>query len=58
MKIQHRPHHWIAVAIALAVFLLTLSEVHGQSTGAAAFEGRPAVECLSALMNRAPAAEA
>ncbi len=43
MKIQHRPHHWIAVAIALAVFLLTLSEVHGQSTGAAAFEGRPAM---------------
>lgn len=44
MKIQHRPHHWIAVALALAVFLLTLSEVHGQSTGAAAvFEGRPAM---------------
>ena len=44
MKIQHRPHHWIAVALALAVFLLTLSEVHGQSTGSTAvFEGRPAM---------------
>ena len=43
MKI-HRRHHWIAVALALAVFLLTLSEVHGQSAGAsAAFEGRPAM---------------
>ncbi len=26
MKIQHSPHHWIAVALVLAVLLLTLSE--------------------------------
>jgi hypothetical protein len=44
MKIQHGPHHWVAVALVLAVLLLTLSEAHGQSTGAAAaFEGRPAM---------------
>ena len=44
MKIQHSPHHWIAVALVLAALLLTLSEAHGQSTGAAAtFEGRPAM---------------
>ena len=44
MKIQHSPHHWIAVALVLAVLLLTLSEAHGQSAGAAAtFEGRPAM---------------
>jgi hypothetical protein len=44
MKIQHSPHHWVAVALVLAILLLTLSEAHGQSTGAAAaFEGRPAM---------------
>jgi hypothetical protein len=44
MKIQHGPHHWLAVALVLAILLLTLSEAHGQSTGAAAtFEGRPAM---------------
>jgi len=44
MKIQHSPHHWLAVALVLAVLLLTLSEAHGQSTGAAAaFEGRPSM---------------
>jgi len=44
MKIYHRPHHWIAVALVLAALLLTLNEAHGQSTGAAAmFEGRPAM---------------
>jgi hypothetical protein len=44
MKIRHSPHHWIAVALVLAVLLLTLSEAHGQSSGAAAtFEGRAAV---------------
>lgn len=44
MKTPHRPHHWIAVALVLAASLLTLSEVHGQSTGSAApFEGRPAL---------------
>jgi hypothetical protein len=44
MKIRHSPHHWIAVALVLAVLLLTLSTAHGQSSGAAAtFEGRPAV---------------
>ena len=44
MKIRHSPHHWIAVALVIAVLLLTLSEAHGQSSGAAAtFEGRPAM---------------
>jgi hypothetical protein len=44
MKIQHRPYHWVAVALVLAALLLTLSEVHGQSTGSSAvFEGRPAM---------------
>ncbi|HSV35786.1 MAG TPA: hypothetical protein VLI46_09525 [Ramlibacter sp.] len=41
---SHPPYHWIAVTLALAASLLTLSELHGQSTGAAAtFEGRPAM---------------
>lgn len=35
MKIHHSPSHWIMVALVLAAFLLTLSEAHGQSTGAA-----------------------
>jgi hypothetical protein len=44
MKIPHSRHHWIAVALVLAALLLTLSEVHGQSTGSASvFEGRPAM---------------
>ncbi len=44
MKIHHSPHHWVAVALVLAALLLTLSEAHGQSSGAAAaFEGRPAM---------------
>ena len=44
MKIHHSPYHWISVALILAALLLTLSEAHGQSTGAAAmFEGRPAM---------------
>ena len=44
MKIQHPPYHWLVVAAAIAVFLLIVSEAHGQSTGAAAnFEGRPAI---------------
>jgi hypothetical protein len=44
MKIQHRPSHWVVVALALAAFLLTLTEAHGQTTGAAGvFEGRPAI---------------
>src|SRR5688572_28565190 len=44
MKIQHSPHHWVAVVLVHAILLLTLSEAHGQSTGAAAaFEGRPAM---------------
>lgn len=29
MKVHHRRHHWIAVAVALAAFLLTLNEAHG-----------------------------
>ena len=44
MKIRHSAHHWIAVALVLAVLLLTLSEAHGWSNVAAAtFEGRPAM---------------
>ncbi len=44
MKMQHRPWHWAAVAAALAVALLTLSDAHGQKAGSAAgFEGRPAM---------------
>lgn len=40
----HRPSHGIAVGLALAASLLTLSPVHAQSTNAAAvFEGRPAM---------------
>jgi hypothetical protein len=44
MKILHSPHHWIAVAIVLAVALLTVPHVYGQHNDAAAmFEGRPAM---------------
>lgn len=44
MKIHHSPSHWVMVALVLAAFLLTLSEAHGQTTGAAGmFEGRPAI---------------
>jgi hypothetical protein len=44
MKTHHNPHHWVAVALVLAAALLTLSEAHGQQSGAAAqFEGRPAM---------------
>ena len=44
MKVQHRPHHWIAVALVLAAALFTLSEAYGQNTGSSAvFEGRPAM---------------
>ena len=44
MKMPHTPFHWIMVALAVSMLLLTLNEAHGQSTGAAAvFEGRPAM---------------
>lgn len=44
MKIHHSPSHWVMVALVLAALLLTLSEAHGQTTGAAGmFEGRPAI---------------
>ena len=44
MKMQHRPWHWAAVAAALAVALLTLSDAHGQKAGSAAsFEDRPTI---------------
>jgi hypothetical protein len=46
MKLRHSAHHfhWLAVAAVMAALLFTLSEAHGQSTGAAAaFEGRPAM---------------
>jgi hypothetical protein len=42
--IPHHPTHWVAVALATGLALLTLTDVHGQSTGAqAVFEGRPAM---------------
>jgi hypothetical protein len=44
MKVHHTRIYWVLVALALIAFLLTLSNAHGQSTGAAAvFEGRPAL---------------
>jgi hypothetical protein len=44
MNRYHSPHHWIPVAIVLAITLLTLTEVHGQSTDSSAmFQGRPAM---------------
>ena len=44
MKVLHTPHHWIAVAIVVAVALLTVPHVYGQHNDAAAmFEGRPAM---------------
>lgn len=44
MKVHHKPWHWAAVAAVLGVALLTLSDAHGQSTGAnAVFQGRPAM---------------
>lgn len=44
MKVHHKPWHWAAVAAVLGVALLTLSEAHGQNTGASAvYEGRPAM---------------
>jgi hypothetical protein len=44
MKIHHSPYHWLLVGLVVAAALLTLSEAHGQATGAqAAFEGRPAI---------------
>ena len=33
MKIRHSPHHWIAVAVVLAVLLLTLSEPMVRAAG-------------------------
>jgi hypothetical protein len=44
MKRYHSPHHWIPVAIVVAIALLTLSNAHGQRTDSSAmFEGRPAM---------------
>lgn len=44
MNAYHSPHHWIPVAIVVAVALLTLTEVHGQRTDSTAvFQGRPAM---------------
>lgn len=43
MKIQHKPYHWVLVALALATLLLTFGEAHGQSGASAVFEGRPAM---------------
>ena len=44
MNMQRPPYHWIAVSLIVVIFLLTLSEAHGQSTGAKSqFEGRPAM---------------
>lgn len=43
MKIEHRPHHWIIAAIVLAILAFAVSEVRGQASGSATFEGRPAM---------------
>jgi hypothetical protein len=44
MNRYHSPHHWIPVAIVIAIALLTLTEVHGQRTDSSAvFQGRPAM---------------
>lgn len=43
MKMPHTPYHWMLVALVLIALLLTLSEVHGQGSAAAVFEGRPAL---------------
>jgi hypothetical protein len=43
MHSYHSPHHWIPVAIVLAIALLTLHDAHGQrSDSVATFQGRPA----------------
>ena len=44
MKTPHMPSHWITVAVVTAIALLTITEVWGQASGAAAsFEGRPSM---------------
>jgi hypothetical protein len=46
MKILHSPHHWVAVAVVLAVAMLTASLAHGQqqrNDATATFQGRPAM---------------
>ena len=44
MNMHHPPYHWIVASLIVVILLLTLSEAHGQSTGASAlFEGRPAM---------------
>jgi hypothetical protein len=45
MKMLHSPHHWLAVAIVLAVAVLTASLAHGQqrNDASANFQGRPAM---------------
>src|SRR3954468_7459356 len=44
MKVLHSPYHWITVALVASAALLTLSNVYGQRTDAAAmFQGRPAM---------------
>lgn len=44
MNSYHSPYHWVAVAIVVAIALLTLTEVHGQRTDSSAvFQGRPAM---------------
>ena len=47
MKILHSPHHWLAVAIVVAVAMLTVSLAHGQqqqrNDANTMFQGRPAM---------------
>lgn len=45
MKILHSPHHWLAVAVVLAVAMLTAPRAHGQQNNdaSATFQGRPAM---------------
>jgi hypothetical protein len=44
MRMHHTPSHWILLLLVLVALLFTLSEAHGQGSGAAAvFQGRPAL---------------
>jgi hypothetical protein len=44
MNSYHSSHHWIPIAVVVAIALLTLTEAHGQrNDSSAVFEGRPAM---------------
>lgn len=44
MHSYHSPHHWISVAVVVAIALLALPNAHGQqrTDSVATFQGRPA----------------